>query len=65
MEHRQEKTEVFGKTCITAIFSTVHPIRNAESKSFNNDIQIISGNVVLVKTKTVVQLVQKIANYVS
>jgi len=63
MEHRQEKTEVLGKTCTTAIFSILHPIRNAESKSFNDDSQIISGSVDLVKKKTVVQLVQKIANY--
>jgi hypothetical protein len=63
MEHRQEKTEVLGKTCTIAIFSTLHSIRNAESKSFNDDIQIISGSVVLVKRITILQLVQNIANY--
>ena len=62
MEHRQEKTEVLGKTCTTAILSTVYPIRTAESKSFNDDVQIISWIVVLVKRKTEVQLLQKIAN---
>ena len=63
MEHRQEKTEVLGKTCATAILSTVHPIGTAESKSFNYDVQIISWSVVLVKSKTEVQLVQKTDNY--